>query len=733
MKLCLMASVATVILVLPVAAVAQSAEAEPLGAPEPETRQPVDSGEIIVTAQKRSERLLDVPMSISAIGGDDLTSSGIQNMANLQQTTPGLVTVNTGFGFVPIIRGIASTGTSPGDATNVALYLDDISLGAPIAGIFDLADIERIEVLKGPQGTLFGRNATGGAIRIFTRKPSFEASGNLSADYGFHYGDLKLNGFVTGPLTDTLAASVSATLRRGNGFIKGIGLNEGRKYGEPRNYLVRGKLLFQPTDGVEAILSADSWRQQNNQTFISSVKNEANPYPGPGSLANGFRTYAGDTQPKADLRGRGATLDVSADIGNITARSITGYREVEIDSLNDADRTNQPIAYLAIGQYEKSFSQELNLSGPVDSPLSWIAGAYYLHSNAGNPYFRQGTGTGPNGPTSTDFTNRVSVRAGAVYGELTWNPSEQFHLTGGLRYSTETKKFRFREVVRPGGLPLRNTDTEKTWDSTTFRVVGRYDLGDAANIYASVSTGFKSGVYNSYSFLDNPVDPEKVTAYEIGGKARVGGITFTAAAYRYDYRDIQLSAHVSIDGQLLVTLSNAASARMEGLEFTASGRLAEGLTFDAGLGWQPTGKYIKYSTAQVVVPIPGATGALNKMVVVPFDASRSRVARNPETTANLRLNYEAAVAGGELKATASGSYTSSFFWQPANLTKENAYFLLNGRVSWTDSARRITYSIFGNNLTDAVYHTDSLAATRGDDSVRYPEGREFGVGVSIAF
>ena len=140
------------------------------------------NGEIVVTAQRREERLLEVPISISVMQGDDMVKNGINSTVNLSQAAPGIVTVNNGFGFLPVVRGIQSTGTSPGDETNVAIYLDDVSIGTPIAGFFDLADIERIEVLKGPQGTLYGRNATGGAIKIVTKRPSFTTSGQVSAD-----------------------------------------------------------------------------------------------------------------------------------------------------------------------------------------------------------------------------------------------------------------------------------------------------------------------------------------------------------------------------------------------------------------------------------------------------------------------------------------------------------------------------------------------------------------------
>jgi iron complex outermembrane receptor protein len=735
----------------PAMAVAQTAETEQTApaAAQPAAEEDDRRDVVVVTAQKREERLIDVPMSLTAVSGEEIASAGVVGTAGLAQVTPGIVTVNNGFGFLPAIRGIQSSGTSPGDALNVAMYLDDVIVGAAIAGIFDLSDIERIEVLKGPQGTLFGRNATGGAIRIVTRRPSYATEGNISADYGFNFDELRLNGYLTSGITDTLAGSLSFTMRKGDGFIDGIGPNDGRTYGKPDNNVIRGKLLWEPTDTFRAMLSVDNWQQQNDSVFISMVNNTGtNPFPG--SIPNGLGTYASGTQPKARLSGNGATLDASWDIGDLTIRSISGARHVEVQSTSDTDRTNLPISWNAISQYEDALSQELTLSGPAGQPLEWMVGGYYFNALAGNPYFKQGIGDGNNGePLTTttainaagavvgpsaitsNFTNKVRTEATAFFGELTWNATDDLHLTGGVRQSSEEKHFRY--WGKCCAVTLATLDTRKTWDSTTWRAVARYDLWDDANVYGSVSTGFKSGVYNAYAPINNPINPEKVTAYEIGAKANLGGLYLTASAYQYDYEDIQLSAYVSINGTLLVSLSNAATAKMQGVELTASGDIGAGFSFDAGLSYQPKSDYIDYPGAQVTVPIPGATGPVNKQVVVPYNASGTRTVRTPETTANFRLNYDEVVWGGDLNATVNVAYNSGFFWQPGEFSEEPAYTLVNGRISWTHPEQNVTYSLFGNNLTDEVYRTDFVANLRGDDSVKIPAGREIGVGISVDF
>ncbi|WP_375396601.1 TonB-dependent receptor [uncultured Sphingomonas sp.] len=757
----------------PQAAASPSVETQATAATPPQNpaAAPVDSGDIIVTAQKRAERLLDVPMSISAVQGETLQKAGIISTVNLQQTTPGLVTVNNGFGFLPLIRGIASSGTSPGDALNVAIYLDDISVGAPIAGFFDLSDIERIEVLKGPQGTLFGRNATGGAIRIITRKPSFDSSGNIGADYGFNFNELRLNGYVTTGLSETVAASLSGSLRKGRGFIKGSGPNAGRYYGAPDNYLVRGKILFRPSDRFEAVLAADDFSQQNDSVFISEVNNNANPFPSvPGVVPSTTNRYAGSTQPKADLRGWGTSLDAHWEAtDDITLRSLTGFRRVHVVSQSDTDRTSLSGTYVfpttpatnvtsswnALNQYENAFSQELNLSGgDAASAFTWLLGGYYFHGSAGNPYFRQGLGDaeGLTGlPSSSvagsritsNFTNHVKTEAIAGFGELTYNVTPELHLTGGLRYNTEKKTFHYQQLILGGVANTTVYDKAQRWNSTTYRAVARYDFAHNANVYASVSNGFKSGVFNGYSPTNPAVNPEKIQAYEIGAKVRAAGITFTGAGYAYDYKDIQLSSYVNINGTLTVALSNATKAKMRGVEFTADGNVGNGFSFNTGISYEPKLNYGIYNTALAVTPLTDAqiaannatpsTAGINKASRTNYDASGSQMVRAPKVTANARINYEGDVAGGKLNANVNGSYTGKFFWQPGNLSPENPYFILNARLGWTPTDGRVTYSIFGNNLTNRLYRTDFVANTRGDDSVKYAPQREYGIGINVTF
>jgi iron complex outermembrane recepter protein len=693
-------------------------------------------GEVVITAQKRSERLLDVPMSVAAVSGDELSSAVVGSSMDLGQITPGLLTTAIGTGYIPSIRGVSSSGTSPGDESNVALYVDDVYVGNTLAGMFDLPDIERIEVLKGPQGTLFGRNATGGAIRIVTRAPSFTRQGSLNAEYGFNFGEAKLGAYITGPLSDRVAASFSAATRNGDGYVDGIAQNTGKTYGGPHNYTFRGKLLFNVSDRFQMTLIADTVKTDNEAAALPTAQGQ-NPFPGSGSVANLPFQYAGGTQPKQIVKMYSASVDASYKATDaVTVRSISAYRNFKLNYQVDIDRTNQPISGLALHANQQNVSQEFNIFGPGGQYFSWLVGAFYYASSAGNPNFSNfssalgGSGDAPNGANIADFWNSEKTQAYAGFADLTWNFSTKWHATLGGRYSSETKTFHFQDIIRLAGI-RPPTDARRTWSSPNYRGVLRYDFNPDANVYLSLSNGFKSGVYNTFSNLDVPADPEKIDAIELGAKARLAnGLMLTAAAYAYDYKDIQVQAQTLVNGVPLLTLTNAAKAKIRGYEMSAEGRLGGHLSFLLGFNYQPTAEYSNFPKAQVTIPIN--TPPIVGQQVVPYDASGSRIIKAPDWTTNVRLTYTADVMDGKLAATVNSAYNSGYTWQAGDLTKVKGYNLINARLSWTNPGDRYTLSLWGTNLSNQIYSTYTSPNTRGNTQT-FAQPRQVGVGASMKF
>ncbi|MFT4046658.1 MAG: TonB-dependent receptor [Solimonas sp.] len=691
-----------------------------------------DVAEVVVTAQKRAERLLDVPMSVAAVSGEDLASAGVGSTVDIGQITPGVVMSNIGTGFIPSIRGVSSSGTSTGDESNVALYIDDVYVGDTLAGMFDLPDIDHIEVLKGPQGTLFGRNATGGALRIVTRAPSFERQIDLSADYGFNFRESKLSTYVTGPVSERVAGSLSAATRNSDGFVDGSGPNIGKEYGKADNYMFRGKLLFNVSDDFQMTFAADTSKSNNESGALATPPEDNNPYPG--SVPNTPYHYAGSTQPIQDVRTYSASLDANWKISDeVSVRSISAYRDFDLVYQVDIDRTSEPLSALALEAKQHNFSQEFNVFGPGNKAVTWLVGAFYYNSTAGNPYFTSYIGDAPTGTVYSNFKNDQSTEAYAGFADVTWNATARLHLTGGARYSSETKDYHYEDTVRAGGAALRDVSADETWSSPTYRAVARFDITPDSNVYASWSNGFKSGVFNTFSPLPIPVKPEKIDAIEIGAKARLPlGMTVSAAAYDYRYDDLQVQAQTIVDNVPVLTLTNAANARIRGVELNLSGKVVGGLSFNVGGNWLPKADYADYRTAQVTVPVTDSA-PITGMQVVPYDASGSRLVKAPKWTANLGLTYTAPLMSGVFVATANDAYNSGFNWQAGDLPPEQSAFnVVNARVSWTDPGSRYTFSVWSTNLTDEVYSTYSAPNPRGNTST-YSQPRQVGVGISAKF
>lgn len=682
---------------------------------------------ILVTAQKRSERLLDVPMSISAITGGTMRAAGIGSTGGLQQVVPGLVTPSVGLAFTPAIRGVTTISTSPGDETNVAIYVDDVYIGAPIAGLFEFEDIERVEVLKGPQGTLFGRNATGGAIRVITKVPSDSLEGEFSAEHGFNFNRMKFGGYMSGPLGDGILGTFNFIHSQDDGYIKGVGPNVGHRFGKKRNNGVGAKIRYALAPDLAITIAGDA-SSRNDTGLYAWVPHNGHLVHGsnPETVIPEPFQYAGSTKPVADLEAYGVSMNVSWNRDNaLSIRSITAYRSVFGSYQTDLDRINLSLGALRLKQSQRNFSHEFVVSTPSGRAVSLIGGLYYYHSRAFNPYFESHTTDSPNGPIAQNFTNNVFTNSYAAFGEATVELADRLDLTLGARYTTETKKIDFRFFVRAAG--LLSAHDKETWKSPTFRGVIRYDIARDANIYFSASNGFKSGVFNAYAYPLMAVKPEKIDAFELGTKAKRGRITFSAAAFLYNYRNIQLQGQTQVGNIFDVSLINAAKAHIRGFEASFGGKIDRHLNFDLGISALPIAKYSNFTRAQVFVPNRVTGGNSN---VVPYDATDSRMIRSPKYQGNISVIYNTNIAEGNFQGSINYAYNSGYYFQPGNFSFQKAYHIINTRLAWTDRSGRWTFSLTGQNLTNEIYSfykTDSLVGTI--DVLARP--REFGAGVAV--
>jgi iron complex outermembrane receptor protein len=671
-----------------------------------------DIGEVVVTAQRREERLFEVPISITAITADTIQQAGVVNGRDLTTITPGLNAATQGFAFQPSIRGVTSTSTTIGDETNVALYVDNVYSPFQAGNSFNLGAIERIEVLKGPQGTLFGRNATGGAIRVFTEAPSFTPKMKFSADYGFDIESREVNAYGSGPITDTLAGSLNIYGYKDNGYVDNLTPGEGN-VADTNQFTARGKLLWRPTDSIDVTLGLYTSNYNSSASFATGI------YQGvlsgkntPGVIVADTRLFpykvALNFNPYVKTTSSGGFLRAEWHGDGLNLASTTSYTRYALNALLDSDRTNLNVGRFPVQGRNIVVTQEFEASSDTENKLNYSAGLFLYQNKARNP-----------GATHAE----VDSSSWAAFGELYFDVTEQLRLIGGYRYTAEEK-----DAFASNALTRYSQGDD--WTSSTYRATVQYKFNAENNVYFSYNTGFKSGVISPgvSAALTQTVEPEEITAYEIGARSRLGPLTIQAAAFRYEYDNIQVQIN-NITGNSGPTtlIENAATAEIEGAELQVGGRFGEHLTGELGVSWLPTAEYTAYN-GTVFVPNAGGNGA----TAVKRDLSGTRVIRSPELTYNLTLSYTTALAGGEFRASGTYFYSDDFFFVAGGAVSQDNYNTLNARVSWTTPDDRATFSLWARNVTDEFYYLQMGANTTGY-SGSYAQPRVVGVGVSLKY
>lgn len=539
--------------------------------------------EIVVTARRRSENMQNVPISIAAVTSAQLTSSGVTNVMDLQKAVPGVQLYRVSTAVTPFIRGIGTNAAIPGLEAPTAIYIDGVYSAGKSGNAFDLPNVDRIEVLKGPQGTLFGRNATGGAIQIVTRDPGQDVEIEAEAGFG-RFDEIRARAYVATPITDTLAVAMGFSGRWDDGFIYNRTLDE--MANPSKNVSALAKLLWQPTDELTVRLSG-SYFYNSDPTF-----NAAHAQKGtiPTAVGLGFgTTYSpyevrSDHPLKLETRTRSATLNVNYDFDVARLVSISGYLRSVGDGWNNGDASDATFIYASSRQPSEQFSQEIQLQSRGDGRFDWLVGGYYMWMTDG-----YGNLPGSNiaainvplpirpidltrpGASVTGTFGLVTTRSLAAFAETNYKLTEKLRLTTGFRYSTESKAFngetyRYTAVPLAGNPPLelRNTvpgsvadgltfgrttlatiNAKKRYSNPTWRIALNFEPVDDINTYVSYNRGFKSGGYNTTSVTPNQaaLKPETLDAYEVGVKSELFDrrVRFNVAAFHYKYRDIQVT------------------------------------------------------------------------------------------------------------------------------------------------------------------------------------------------
>ena len=679
--------------------------------------------EILVTAQRRAERLQDVPISITALSGQDLESSGITSTSQLSMVVPGLRVEATGAYVQPTIRGISTSVIAPTAEANIATYVDGVYQTTQISAIYELPDIQGVEVLKGPQGTLFGRNATGGAILINSTKPSFtEASGMVSAGYG-GYNERKLKGMATVPvIEDRLAIGVSALYMASDGYTRDI-YQGGRTVGGIKTFLLRGKIRFRPFEGADFTLTAlratrDDYTSLKQTNYRGN--NDAAATLPPSQIASRPWEFGGNENPyilseqnSISLRG-----DIEAGPGVLT--TTTAYTHDKSLITSDTDNSALPTTYIRTPAFAKSFQQELIYATDPLGPVRFVAGLFYYLNRGG-----QDLNVNRN---ATTIYQRDEAESYAAFGEVSWDVTERLNLTGGLRFSHDNQAAFATAMVgnQPPPSVIRKLG-EASWDAWTPRFSVRYKLSDRTTTYFTYSQGFKAGLFNTISFQPIPVNPEKIKAYEFGIKSdEIQDLSLTAAAFYYDYNDLQLPAFILTDGIPRQELRNAASSRIYGAELNANWRASEAFTLNLGLTYLDA-RYSDYPNAVINVPKP--TGGNSQ---IDTKATGNYLNRSPAWSGNVTAKYEQETSLGRFDASATLFWSTSFYFESGNRVVQPSYALLNAGIGFTPKGSSAEFRVWGRNLTNAAVISGANISV-GADSVLYGAPRTYGAEIVYRF
>jgi iron complex outermembrane receptor protein len=655
--------------------------------------------DIVVTARRRDERLQDVPVAVTALTSETLENLQASDIGDLEGAVPNL-TLHEGDANNAVIylRGVGQVDSLAFADPGVGVYVDDVYLGRAQGAFLSVYDVDRIEVLRGPQGTLYGRNTIGGAVKFVSSRLSAEPNGRLEASVG-DYNLREVRGAFGGALNDegTILARAAVAYASRDGYSENA--FDGQDDGDRNELAGRVSLEYRPSDVFSIRLNVDA---SSDSPDTSRTPARATPVFGayPATMDDPFRVNA-NFNDLADLDTFGASVTAEYAFGDaLTFKSVTAYRSMDYASHLDLDATPDPIFGVYVDENQHQFSQEFQLSY-VGDRLTAVGGLFYFDET-------DLTYSGLLGPAIglvTGSINDQHNRSYALYGQGTYALTDRLNLTAGVRYTYEDKDFARTQTLYPSapttvpgrndpGLTLTDLDTSANWDSLSPKVGLDYEISDDVMGYVSVSRGFKSGGFDGRANDADgarPYDPETLWAYEAGIKSSLFDrrVTANLAAFWNDYTDLQLSSFTADgSGGFEALFTNAGAATIRGLELELAARPMDGLTLNGTIGYLDA-KYDEYI---------GPGGA---------DISDQRELVNaPKWSSRLGAVYVAELgASGRLTFGADAAYRSKVYptVSSSEVLAQDAYTLIDAFVRWTDSNDRFSVELGGKNLTDERY------------------------------
>lgn len=731
--------------------------------------------EVIVTAQRRAERLQDVPLSVTAVGGQQIADAGLASATDIVNQVPNLQANNIFGNSTPLftLRGVANTEFNASANTPIPVYSDEMLLNNVAAQGFALFDLDRVEVLKGPQGTLFGYNASAGIIHFVSKQPTATPEGRLFMSYG-SFNERVATGHVSGPvLGDAVRGRLAFTARDSDGQFRN--LSDGERLGEDERWAVRGLLEFDLGFDTKAVLKAQTGRYSGDPTIRAT---EQDVQPLTGERLGGIYEGRFETQLFENVRATEVSLRLTHQFDGFDLNTLTGYLGGKTHLfLNYVDGSQVGVLDLGYGagpvrtpfygvqgvrNDSDQFTQELRLSSTREGPLQWIVGAFYMREHLDSvSWFLGGDDSGAFGylggapavfVAADDFTQKIESMA--LFAHTTYELTEQLKVTLAGRVSRDERKLdqdfynydgattytdirtadpydlAMRDVVDLSGID--RVRLKRSWDLWSGRLGVDYQVDRDKLVYASVSRGVKSGAFNTQAFIDvaeiNGVDPETLWAYEVGAKTewldrrlRLNGSLFLYEVDGYHQKIVTPA------GQEL--LQPADKVEFWGLEIEARANPVRGLLIDVGIGYSK-GEYKDF------VEITPAGPQSRDGNTVPYSG---------RWDANVSVSYDWPMPSdaGALETQVEYSYLQAAFTEPSNLPKDASLspkaktddiHQVNARMFYALPGERIRLGAFANNLfkEDGVLRRAPLAFF-GNTSSIYAPRRTVGVSIDASF
>jgi len=743
---------------------------------------PADAGnQIVVTAQFRETNIQDTPLAITAVTGETMAARGMTDVQSIASTAPS-VTLTPGpaaFGktIVSYIRGVGANDYSPAFDPSVGYYIDDIYYASLAGTTFDLMDLERVEVLRGPQGTLFGKNTVGGAIRLISKKPDDVLGGSMEATYG-SFDRFEVRGSLNIPLVgDTLAMRVSGIHKERRGYVKrldfacanpglagaipsdpaaGANCITGYEGGENIDAF-RVAIRAAASDRVEINLSGDYTNDRSDPGALSLVLTgpdtlldpfnatqtipafgvpyddrfiTGDPYVTYSSFANPLTGNRDEPLNRVEAYGFAGTIDIEL-ADSLRLRSITGYRNLKTSYAFDGDGSPLPLVQQTDSIAYEQFSQEFQLLGELmDERLEWVLGAYYFKGEATS----QSYADLPIAGILAEGDDTFEVEDYSAFGHLTFHVTDRLNIIGGLRYTRETKNFHLfhpLSIYLPGGATLPTPPLDFVAEPLEYerwnpKVSIDYAVTPDVMVYAQFSTGFRGGGFNNRPFTAAqvfPVGPESLKAYEVGFKSQLfdRALTLNLTAFQSDYSEIQQTvAGLDSFGVPFAAPLNVGKARIRGLELDSALHLG-------GFSLNVVANYLDAKITEATPP----TGLSVPPSALPQVGSRLAFA--PEFKLNVGAQYELDLAKlGSLTPRFDVMHQSEIRYDSTGLPAavEPGYTIANARLTWANEGGDLSVALGVTNVFDKYYNAyifNTYAQNLGALSVSPSRPREWSV------